>query len=124
MEKTSDHYGKGGRMPKRTSTHDLVFHERPTGMSLVHWVYQELREAILAGRLPPGARLPSTREVARQWHIARSTVVIAFEQLRAEGYVHSTVGAGTVVATTLPEELLQVGVRQTAAPAPLPSPAV
>jgi GntR family transcriptional regulator/MocR family aminotransferase len=111
-------------MPKRTSTHDLVLHERPTGMSVAHWVYHELREAILAGRLPPGARLPSSRDVARQWQMARSTVVIAFEQLRAEGYVHGTVGAGTVVAATLPEERLQVGVRQAATPASLPSLAV
>jgi hypothetical protein len=111
-------------MPKRTSTHDLVLHERPTGMSITHWVYHELREAILAGRLPPGARLPSTREMAQQWQMARSTVVTAFAQLRAEGYVHGTVGAGTVVAATLPEALLQVRVRQAAAPAPLSSPAV
>ena len=111
-------------MPKRTSTHDLILHERPAGTPLSHWIHQELREAILAGRLPAGARLPSTRDLARQWHVARSTVVTAFEQLRAEGYVHGTVGAGTVVAMTLPEEFLQVRVRQAAAPVPLPPPAV
>ena len=56
--------------------------------------------------------------------MARSTVVTAFAQLRAEGYVHGTVGAGTVVAATLPDALLQARVRQVAAPAPLPAPAV
>jgi GntR family transcriptional regulator / MocR family aminotransferase len=111
-------------MPKRLSTHDLVLHERPPGTPLSHWVYQELHQAILAGRLPPGARLPSTRDCARQWQMARSTVVTAFAQLCAEGYVHGTVGAGTIVATTLPEEFLQVRVRQAGGPAPRPSPAV
>ncbi len=95
-------------MPKRTSTHEVILHGRPAGMSLYHWLYRDLRNAILAGRLPPGSRLPSTRELARQCQVARSTVVTAFEQLHAEGYVESAVGSGTVVAKHLPEELLQV----------------
>ncbi len=84
-------------MPKRTSTHEVILHGRPAGMSLYHWLYQELRNAILAGRLPPGSRFPSTRELARQCQLARSIVVTTFEQLHAEGYIESAVGSGTVV---------------------------
>jgi GntR family transcriptional regulator/MocR family aminotransferase len=61
-------------------------------------VYQQLRAAILAGELPPGARLPATRDLAREAGVARVTVVQAYRQLEAEGFVASRVGAGTFVA--------------------------
>src|SRR5581483_1570303 len=66
--------------------------------------------AILGGRLRPGARLPSTRALAVQLGIARNTVLAAFEQLTAEGYVERRVGAGTTVAQTLPDALLHAHV--------------
>ena len=47
------------------------------------------------GRLDLGARLPTTRELAREYELSRGTVVTAFENLKAEGYVHATVGSGT-----------------------------
>ena len=50
-------------------------------------VYDGLREAILAGRLRPGERLPSTRTLAAELGVARNTVVLAYAQLRTEGYV-------------------------------------
>src|SRR5262249_61459552 len=59
-----------------------------------------------AGRPPPGTRLPSTRTLASELGAARNTVVGAFEQLAAEGYVEARVGDGTRVATVLPETLL------------------
>src|SRR5262249_2759772 len=65
-----------------------------------------IREAILSGRLRPGARLPSTRALAKETRSARNTVIAAFEQLVAEGYLEGRVGAGTRVAPTLPESLL------------------
>src|SRR6516164_6015807 len=61
------------------------------------WLYTELRSAIIAGRLKFGARLPSTRNLAAQYGLARSTVVAAFQQLQAEGFVSSEVSAGTFV---------------------------
>ncbi len=73
-------------------------------------LYAEIRTAVLSGRLPPGTRLPATRALAVTLGLARSTVVNAFEQLLAEGYLDSRVGAGTFVALNLPEELLHVGV--------------
>jgi GntR family transcriptional regulator/MocR family aminotransferase len=71
-------------------------------------LYDAIREAILAGRVRPGARLPSTRALAEQVGASRNTVLAAFEQLAAEGYVAGRVGAGTTVAATLPETLSRV----------------
>src|SRR5215813_1476985 len=69
-------------------------------------LYRELREAVLNGRLPPGSRLPSTRSIAAELGVSRNTVMGAFDQLLAEGYLEGKVGSGTYVAEKLPEELL------------------
>jgi GntR family transcriptional regulator/MocR family aminotransferase len=61
------------------------------------WLYTELRSAIIDGRLKYGARLPSTRNLATQYGLARGTVVAAFEQLQSEGFVSSEVSAGTFI---------------------------
>ena len=55
----------------------------------------------------PGARLPATRDLSREYKLARATVVAAFEQLKSEGYVEGKVGAGTYVSQVLPDDLLQ-----------------
>jgi GntR family transcriptional regulator/MocR family aminotransferase len=64
-------------------------------------VYLRLRAAILAGELPPGARLPATRDLARAAGVARVTIVQAYRQLEAEGFIESRVGAGTHVTAGL-----------------------
>ncbi|MGH7920922.1 MAG: PLP-dependent aminotransferase family protein [Candidatus Dormibacteraceae bacterium] len=58
----------------------------------------QLREAIQAGRLYGGTTLPSTRALARDLRVARGTVVEAYEQLVAEGYLEARRGSGTRVA--------------------------
>src|SRR5688572_28435530 len=68
-------------------------------------IYAGLREAILAGRLTAGMPLPSTRTYAADLAVARTTVVTAFEQLLAEGFLVSRAGAGTFVAPALPGDL-------------------
>lgn len=70
-------------------------------------VYASLRAAILGGRLAPGATLPSTRTLSEALRISRTTVVAAFEQLIAEGYVEGRAGAGSFVARALPDDLLR-----------------
>jgi GntR family transcriptional regulator/MocR family aminotransferase len=55
------------------------------------------RESIVSGRLKPGERLPSAKELATQLGISRSTVVKVYEQLVAEGYLETQVGSGTYV---------------------------
>ncbi len=67
-----------------------------------------MRRAILEGRLEPGARLPSSRQMAEDLDCARGTVVLAFEQLVAEGYVVSQAGSAISVAADLPDEMLTV----------------
>ncbi|MGX8904636.1 GntR family transcriptional regulator [Streptomyces netropsis] len=49
----------------------------------------QLRTAITSGRLVPGARLPSTRDLARQLNVSRGTTLAVYEQLVAEGYLES-----------------------------------
>jgi GntR family transcriptional regulator / MocR family aminotransferase len=70
---------------------------KPAGSTLSGWLYQELRRAILEGRLPPGTQLPSTRDFADQHQISRGTVVSVFEQLEAEGFLEGRRGFGTWV---------------------------
>jgi GntR family transcriptional regulator/MocR family aminotransferase len=57
-----------------------------------------LRAAIRERRLPTGTRLPSTRALAGDLGLSRGTVVEAFAQLTAEGYLEARRGAGTWVA--------------------------
>jgi GntR family transcriptional regulator/MocR family aminotransferase len=57
-----------------------------------------LREAIRSGRLHPGARLPGSRSLAADLGISRGTVVQAYAQLIAEGWLTGTTGSGTRVA--------------------------
>ncbi len=64
-------------------------------------VYRQLRAAILSGELPPETQLPPTRDLARAAGVARVTVVEAYRQLAAEGFIESRVGAGTFVAAGL-----------------------
>src|SRR5262245_26113718 len=62
-----------------------------------------VRRAILDGVLPPGARLPSSRALADDLGLSRTTTVLAFEQLVAEGYLSAVSGSGTFVTRDLPE---------------------
>lgn len=73
---------------------------------LYQQIYERLAEAILTGKLDAGLRLPSTRELATTLGVSRNTVVTAFDQLLAEGYLEAEVGSGTYVTYTLPEDLL------------------
>lgn len=70
---------------------------------LTRRVYGGLRRAILDGALIPGERLPSTRSLSKELAVSRTTVLSAFDQLIAEGYVEGRRGSGTYVASELPE---------------------
>src|SRR4029453_19240540 len=96
------------RMPRPGAVLGTIALDRDGEVPLPRQLYGALREAILAGRLSPGTRLPATRVLSRDLGAARNTVVAAFEQLVAEGYLASRVGDGTRVAAVLPETLLQV----------------
>src|SRR6186997_1497049 len=85
-------------MAKTRRSLDLSFAPAPAGQPRSVWLYGELRAAIVEGRLSTLTRLPSTRDLARQYRVSRGTVVATFERLKAEGHLTSRVGAGTFVA--------------------------
>src|SRR5271156_4097355 len=70
-------------------------------------LYEWFLRAILAGQLRPGQRVPSTRNLAAELKISRIPVSIAYEQLRAEGYLETFVGAGTCVVRSIPADALK-----------------
>jgi DNA-binding transcriptional MocR family regulator len=57
--------------------------------TLTRRLYQQLRAAILAGALPPGYRLPSSRDLAQHLKISRNTVSFVVDQLAMEGYLEA-----------------------------------
>lgn len=69
-------------------------------------LYEELRRAILTGRLLPKQRLPSTRELAKSLGVSRTTVTLGYEQLLSEGYLETIIGSGTFVCAQIPDDLL------------------
>jgi len=65
---------------------------------LTRQLYQALRERILDGRLSSRLRLPASRDLAQALGVSRNTVVRAYDQLYAEGYIEGRTGDGTYVA--------------------------
>src|SRR5262245_18665477 len=78
--------------------------DRVSAKPLYRQLYEGYRDAILEQRLRGGQRLPSTRSLAAELDISRIPVLGAFEQLVAEGYFESRVGAGTFVSRSLPAD--------------------
>ena len=64
-------------------------------------IYGQLRAQILSGRMAAGEALPSTRQLAEELAVSRSTVVEAYDMLLAEGFLTSRQGAQTVVSDGL-----------------------
>jgi GntR family transcriptional regulator / MocR family aminotransferase len=64
-----------------------------------------VRDAIRTGRLAVGARLPSSRALAAELGVARGTVVEAYAQLAAEGWLETAPRAATTVAAVPPQPL-------------------
>jgi GntR family transcriptional regulator/MocR family aminotransferase len=80
----------------------------PASPSPLHrQLYLALRDAVLSGHVAPGKRLASTRSMATDLGVSRNTVMSAFRQLLAEGYLEGRVGAGTFVTRTLPDDALR-----------------
>src|SRR5262245_50716094 len=82
-----------------------VFIERRGRRSLQEQIYRCVRQCIRDELIDPYSRLPSTRALAADLCVSRTTVLLALEQLRAEGYLHARRGSGTYVASRLPERL-------------------
>ena len=80
-----------------------MFVKLGSGEPLGQQIYQAFRRAILAGEMAPAARLPSTRALGLELGVSRNVVLLAYEQLLAEGYAEGRAGSGTYVAAALPE---------------------
>jgi GntR family transcriptional regulator len=63
-------------------------------------IAESLRVRMASGEFPPGAMLPSGRDLAEQWQVSRATVVKAMDVLRNDGVVEARQGSGFVVAET------------------------
>ena len=110
-------------MPRRPSISSFrAFTLDPDSPESLHrQLYEELRRAILSGRLAPGSRLPASREFANVSHISRNTVLSAYNQLLAEGYIESRAGSGTFVARAIPETMTPESPAQEPGAVPTPS---
>lgn len=94
-------------MARSSPLHDLAFSAPSDGQPLGIWLYDELRSAIMDGRLKPNTQVPSSRALAAEYGVARGTVIAAFESLRHEGYIESRAGAGSFVAAILPDKFFR-----------------
>jgi GntR family transcriptional regulator/MocR family aminotransferase len=92
-------------MPPKPAPSLLIRISPRARQGLQQQVYTGLRRAILDGVLHPGARVPSSRELAVDLGISRTTTLLGLEQLMAEGYLSTRRGSGTFVADELPEDL-------------------
>lgn len=70
-------------------------------------LFRCLRGAIIDGVIQPKTRLPASRDLASEIHVSRNTVLTAYEQLQAEGYLEARTGHGTWVAEKLPESFFK-----------------
>lgn len=72
--------------------------DRDSEEPIYRQLIQRIRLQIDSGTLPPGTRLPASRDLARQLEISRISVVNAYAELRAQGYLSAHAGRGTFVA--------------------------
>jgi GntR family transcriptional regulator/MocR family aminotransferase len=96
--------------------------EGQSAIALHRQLYEGIRLAILNGQLAANTRLPSSRALALELGISRNTVLDAYSQLLAEGYLESRAGSGTYIARALPDPVIQLPARASVVPVPQRSP--
>ncbi len=99
--------------PTNTPLLDVVL-DKTSEHSLQQQLFTQLREMVLSGRLQSGERLPSTRALGKELACSRNTVLGAFDQLLAEGYLEGVSGSGTYISKDLPDDIGGIPVRSTA----------
>ncbi len=75
----------------------IIYLDSNSSMGLQNQIRQKLVDGILSGAFPPGMKLPSSRKLAQQLAVARNTVVAAYHQLIADGYLVSRQRSGIFV---------------------------
>jgi len=84
--------------------HDaIIYLASDSAVGLRNQIRQKIVDGILNGAFPPGMKLPSSRKLAQQLDVARNTVVAAYQQLIADGYLVSRQRSGIFVN----EEILE-----------------
>lgn len=89
--------------------------EPSCGQTLQDQIYVCIRRSIVEGLISADSRLPSTRALAADLGVSRTTVLLAFEQLKAEGYIVPKPGSGIYIAKELPDRRPHLRVVSTAA---------
>ena len=84
-------------LPDTTVQLSHVIIRRGEQETIVHQFCRQIREMILSGDLAIGTRFPSTRALAKELRISRTTIREGYEQLVAESYLSSSIGRGTFV---------------------------
>lgn len=103
MNDQSQSHRRHGHSKSATLVLSLPLGTPAAGESLQRWLYDGLRQAILGGRLPADSILPGTRTLARQYGLARGTVLAVYEQLQSEGYLIARAGSSTRVSSLIPD---------------------
>jgi GntR family transcriptional regulator/MocR family aminotransferase len=86
---------------------EMIRLDRTSAEPLHEQLYRQIRDELKSGKFSDGSsRLPSSRTLAMDRGISRSTVRLALSKLHAEGYLRSKSGSGTFVANLLPESFL------------------
>lgn len=102
---------------------DIPLTLKPSGGRLYAQIRAGIQELVVRGVLPPGTRLPPVRGLARQLKVDYFTVLRAYRELEAMGYLELDVGVGTYVAHDLPDAFLTAkGGKASAKTKPLPAP--
>src|SRR5258706_10066701 len=88
------------------STADLMVRiDGRSRVGLQQQIYAAVRRGILSNVIKSGTRLPSSRALAEDLCVSRTTTLLAYEQLTAEGYLTTRYGSGTFVADEIPDDL-------------------
>lgn len=91
----------------RFSEFDLVIDLRSdSDVALHRQIYEQIRTAILTGRVRSHQKLPASRQLAHSLGVSRTTVTQSYDQLISEGYLQTKLGAGTFISSQIPDSLL------------------
>jgi len=91
-------------MSRSRATELLIRVDLRARSTLQQQIYDGVRRAILDGVALPGAKLRSSRELARELGVSRTTTLLAYDQLIAEGYASARQGSGTFISHELPND--------------------
>lgn len=97
-------------------TLDILSVDRDSAEPMHRQIYGALRRYILDGRIAAQTLLPSTRSLAEDLKVGRNTVIAAYDQLLAEGFIESRGGSGTWVAPIMPDRIMAVAPKRPCSP--------